>query len=92
MVERLLECQEKVNNPLERNFRIILTNIEMLPCKILRERTIDLGSLFSKEKEEKEVEFNFTLNLRIFPDHQIRYRDMKIYFDTLKICEKRKLN
>jgi len=26
----------------------------MLPCKILRERTIDLGSLFSKEKEKKK--------------------------------------
>ena len=87
MVERQLECQEKVNNLLVRSFQIILTNTETLPCKISREQTID-SDTFSEKKKRNETQFY--AKFKNFPDHQIIYRDMKTYSD--KICEKRKQN
>ena len=54
MVEQLLECQAKVSNHLVRNFPIILTNTETLPCRILRERT-DWFRQFCKKRRRKEL-------------------------------------
>ena len=79
MVERSLECQEKVNNLLVRSFQIILTNTETLPCKISREQTID-SDTFSRKKEKRNGT-QFYAKFKNFPDHQIIYRDMKTYFD-----------